>query len=78
MSATLVGKLAPVAPRRIAGKGNSEGLAVNTEFNADDPAPVVKNFVAMYQKLHPNEKPEPYHATTYDAARIIRRFGFRR
>ena len=55
----------------LAGKGNSEGLAVNTEFNADDPAPVVKNFVAMYQKLHPNEKPEPYHATTYDAARII-------
>jgi branched-chain amino acid transport system substrate-binding protein len=55
----------------IAGKGNAEGLAVNTEFNADDPAPVVKNFVAMYQKLHPNEKPEPYHATTYDAARII-------
>jgi branched-chain amino acid transport system substrate-binding protein len=55
----------------LAGKGNAEGLAVNTEFNADDPAPVVKNFVAMYQKLHPNEKPEPYHATTYDAARII-------
>jgi branched-chain amino acid transport system substrate-binding protein len=55
----------------IAGKGNAEGLAVNTEFNADDPAPVVANFVAMYQKLHPNEKPEPYHATTYDAARII-------
>lgn len=55
----------------IAGKGNAEGLAINTEFNADDPAPVVKNFVAMYQKLHPGEKPEPYHATTYDAARII-------
>jgi branched-chain amino acid transport system substrate-binding protein len=55
----------------IAGKGNAEGLAINTEFNADDPAPVVKNFVGMYQKLHPGEKPEPYHATTYDAARII-------
>ncbi|MBI4014242.1 MAG: ABC transporter substrate-binding protein [Candidatus Rokubacteria bacterium] len=55
----------------IAGKGNAEGLAINTEFNADDPAPVVKNFVAMYQKLHPGEKPEPYHATTYDAARIV-------
>lgn len=55
----------------LAGKGNAEGLAVNTEFNADDPAPVVKNFVAMYQKLHPNDKPEPYHATTYDAARMI-------
>jgi branched-chain amino acid transport system substrate-binding protein len=55
----------------IAGKGNTEGLAVNTEFNADDPSPVVRNFVTMYQKLHPGEKPEPYHATTYDAARII-------
>jgi branched-chain amino acid transport system substrate-binding protein len=55
----------------LAGKGNAEGLAVNTEFNADDPAPVVKNFVAMYQKLHPGDKPEPYHATTYDAARMI-------
>ncbi len=55
----------------LAGKGNAEGLAVNTEFNADDPAPVVKAFVAMYQRLHPGEKPEPYHATTYDAARII-------
>jgi branched-chain amino acid transport system substrate-binding protein len=55
----------------LAGAGNAEGLAVNTEFNADDPAPVVKSFVAMYQKLHPGEKPEPYHATTYDAARIL-------
>jgi branched-chain amino acid transport system substrate-binding protein len=55
----------------LAGKGNAEGLAINTEFNADDPAPVVRNFVAMYQKLHPGEKPEPYHATTYDAARMI-------
>jgi branched-chain amino acid transport system substrate-binding protein len=25
----------------------------------------------MYQKLHPGDKPEPYHATTYDAARMI-------
>lgn len=55
----------------LAGKGNAEGLAVNTEFNADDPAPVVRNFVTMYQKLYPGEKPEPYHATTYDAARIV-------
>jgi branched-chain amino acid transport system substrate-binding protein len=55
----------------IAGAKNAEGLAVNTEFNADDPEPVVKAFVAAYQKLHPGEKPEPYHATTYDAARIL-------
>lgn len=55
----------------IAGKGNAEGLAINTEFNADDPAPAVRTFVALYQKLHPGEKPEPYHATTYDAARIL-------
>ena len=55
----------------LAGPRNAEGLAVNTEFNAEDPAPVVKNFVGMYQKLHPGEKPEPYHATTYDAARIV-------
>jgi len=55
----------------IAGAKNAEGLAVNTEFNADDPEPVVTTFVAAYQKLHPGEKPEPYHATTYDAARIL-------
>jgi branched-chain amino acid transport system substrate-binding protein len=55
----------------LAGKGNAEGLAINTEFNADDPSPVVRTFVAAYQKLHPGEKPEPYHATTYDAARLI-------
>jgi branched-chain amino acid transport system substrate-binding protein len=55
----------------LAGAKNAEGLAVNTEFSADDPAPVVKAFVAAYQKLHPGEKPEPYHATTYDAARIL-------
>jgi branched-chain amino acid transport system substrate-binding protein len=55
----------------LAGKGNAEGLAVNTEFNADDPAPVVRTFVTAYQKLHPGEKPEPYHATTYDAARLV-------
>ena len=55
----------------LAGPRNAEGLAVNTEFNAEDPAPVVKNFVAMYQKLHPGEKPEQYHATTYDAARVV-------
>ncbi len=55
----------------LAGKGNAEGLAVNTEFNADDPSPVVRSFVTAYQKLHPGEKPEPYHATTYDAARLV-------
>jgi branched-chain amino acid transport system substrate-binding protein len=55
----------------LAGKGNAEGLAINTEFNADEPSPVVRAFVAAYQKLHPGEKPEPYHATTYDAARLI-------
>lgn len=55
----------------IAGKGNAEGLTVNTEFHADDPAPMVQDFVALYQKVHPGEKPETYHATTYDAARIV-------
>jgi branched-chain amino acid transport system substrate-binding protein len=55
----------------LAGAKNAEGLAVNTEFNADDPAPVVKSFVGLYQKIHPGENPEPYHATTYDAARIL-------
>src|SRR4029450_6774434 len=48
----------------LAGKGNAEGLAVNTEFNADDPAPVVRTFVTAYQKLHPGERAEPYAPTT--------------
>ena len=54
----------------LAGKGNSEGLAVNTEFNADDPAPVVKNFVPCTRSSTPTRSPSRT-TTTYDAARII-------
>jgi branched-chain amino acid transport system substrate-binding protein len=55
----------------LAGEHNAEGLTVNTDFSADDPAPAVKSFVAAYQKLHPNEKPQSYHAIAYDAARVV-------
>ncbi len=55
----------------IAGFGNAEGLAVNTEFSPEEPVPAVAAFVASYRNLHPGETPRPYHATTYDAARVV-------
>src|SRR5262249_27634677 len=38
----------------LAGPGNAAGVTVNSEFAADDPAPVVRSFVAAYQKAHPD------------------------
>jgi len=55
----------------LAGPGNAEGVTVNSEFAADDPAPVVRSFVAAYEKAHPDRKPGPYHALAYDAVRVM-------
>jgi len=55
----------------VAGRDNAEGVIVNTEFSPDDPAPAVASFVAAYQKLHPHQRPGPYHALAYDAVRVV-------
>jgi branched-chain amino acid transport system substrate-binding protein len=55
----------------LAGPGNAEGITVNTDFSADDPAPEVRRFVAAFQARHPHQKPGAYHAFAYDAARVI-------
>jgi branched-chain amino acid transport system substrate-binding protein len=54
----------------VAGLAHAEGVTVNAEFSADDPAPVVESFVLAFEKLHPREKPRAYHALAYDAVRI--------
>ena len=55
----------------LAGQDKAEGVTVNTEFVADDPAPVVKSFVAAYEKTHPERKPESNSALAYDAVRVM-------
>ena len=50
---------------------NAEGVTVNSEFAADDPAPVVRSFVVTFEKAHPDRKPGPYHALAYDAVRVM-------
>jgi branched-chain amino acid transport system substrate-binding protein len=55
----------------IAGLANAEGVTVNAEFSAADPAPVVESFVRAYQRLHPDETPGPYPALAYDAVRVM-------
>lgn len=55
----------------LAGPANAEGVTVNTEFSSDDPAPVVRDFVAAYGKAHPDQKPDAYHALAYDAVRVM-------
>ena len=55
----------------LAGPANAEGVTVNTEFSGDDPAPVVRDFVAAYRRAHPDQKPDAYHALAYDAVRVM-------
>ncbi|SYZ72533.1 conserved exported hypothetical protein [Candidatus Zixiibacteriota bacterium] len=51
------------------------GAAMNnsyfsTAYSADDPNPVVQNFVTKYQKLY-NESPDAFAVLGYDAARLL-------
>lgn len=73
MTTPLIGTGALAEDRfiELAGEGNAEGVTVNTDFSADDPAPEVRSFVAAFQARHPHEKPGAYHALAYDAVRVM-------
>ncbi len=52
------------------GGSAAEGSFFSNHFSADDPAPVVQNFVKVYQMIF-GSRPDTFAALGYDAARLL-------